>query len=86
MLATIDIRLRQAFPEHKHEPFGGQSVILVGDFGQLPPVCDLPMYAQSPHNNNSLSNDGRIAYSQFREVYKLEVVQRQSGDSDDQLL
>src|SRR6266498_710392 len=30
MLALIDKRLRQAFPEHKNEPFGGRSIIMFG--------------------------------------------------------
>jgi len=83
MLALIDLRLRQAFPEHQNHVFGGRSVILVGDFGQLPPVLDEPMYSQIPRHD-MLSNDGITAYRQFREVYKLDVIQRQSGDSDDQ--
>src|SRR5204862_123567 len=48
MLALIDLRLRQAFPEQQNQVFGGRSVILVGDFGQLPPVLDEPMYSQIP--------------------------------------
>ncbi len=45
MLALIDMRLRQTFPENKSESFGGQSIIMFSDFGQLPPVIDLFMYA-----------------------------------------
>src|SRR5204862_79856 len=45
MLAIIDIRLRQAFPEQRNQVFGGRSLILVGDFGQLPPVLDESMYS-----------------------------------------
>src|SRR6266498_3142008 len=82
MLALIDMRLRQAFPEHNNEPFGRRSIILFGDFGQLPPVLDLPMYAST--QRDTLSNDGFAAYKQFREVYKLDVIQRQSGDSEEQ--
>ena len=40
-IAMIDSRLRQAFPHKSTVTFGGCSAILVGDFGQLPPVMDL---------------------------------------------
>ena len=83
MLAIIDIRLRQAFPEQRNQVFGGRSLILVGDFGQLPPVLDEPMYSQIPRCD-PLSSDGIVAYSQFCEVYKLDIIQRQSGDSEEQ--
>ena len=82
MLGTIDKRLRQAFPEHNNETFGGRSVILFGDFGQLPPVLDVPMY--SSEKGGTLSNDGIAVYREFREVYKLEAIERQSGNSSEQ--
>ena len=47
MLTQIDARLRQAFPSNCTIPFGDCSIILVGDFRQLPPVKDIPMYAGS---------------------------------------
>ena len=40
----IDRRLRQAFPHKSQVLFGGCSVLLFGDFGQLPPVFGLPLY------------------------------------------
>jgi len=48
MLALVDMRLCQAFPEYQNQVFKDRSVILVGDFGQLPPVLNEPMYSQIP--------------------------------------
>ena len=83
MLGLIDMRLRQAFPEKNNEPFGGRSIIMFGDFGQLPPVLDFPMYTNNVSRDTS-SNNGIAAYKQFREVYKLDIVQRQSRESEEQ--
>ena len=52
MLALVDLRLRQAFPNCKNQVFGGRSIILVGDFGQLPPVAELPMYSRVSQQNS----------------------------------
>src|SRR2546423_15380388 len=78
MLALIDLRLRHAFPECGNQVFGGRSVILVGDFGQLPPVMGEPMYSRNL-KPDPLSNDGITAYSQFREVYKLDIIKLRPG-------
>lgn len=55
---------------------------MFGDFGQLPPVLDLPLYTSVLRD--PLSNNGHAAYTLFREVYRLDVVQRQSGNSEEQ--
>ena len=49
----IDRRLRQIFPHHSHQVLGGCSCLLFGDFGQLPPVLDLPLYTTVTHNQLS---------------------------------
>ena len=48
MFGQIDRRLRQVFPHHADDVLGGCSCLLFGDFGQLPPVMDLPLYISQP--------------------------------------
>jgi ATP-dependent DNA helicase PIF1 len=43
MFGQVDQRLRQAFPQCGDKVLGGRSCLLFGDFGQLPPVMDLPL-------------------------------------------
>jgi len=51
LLSHIDERLREAFPRQRNTPFGGCSIILVGDLSQLPPVKDIPIYAGTSHGS-----------------------------------
>ena len=76
MMAWVDKRLRQATGK-LDSPLGGVSVILIGDFGQLPPVCDRPLYAEP--TSNALSSHGHSVYQMFDTVVMLDQVLRQSG-------
>ncbi len=81
MLGLIDMRLRQAFSEYNNKPFGRRSIIMFRDFGQLSLVLDLPIYASS--HGGLLSNDRYAIYQQFWKAYRLDVIERQSGNSEE---
>ena len=57
MFRQVEQRLRQAFPQCSDWVLGGRSCLLFGDFGQLPPVMDLPLYTSV--SKSSLSALGR---------------------------
>ena len=80
-LGMIDARLRQAFPNASDQLFGGQSVILIGDFGQLPPVGDAPLWSE-PKTSKALDKCGQTAFSRFNTVFVLDRVVRQAGDAE----
>ena len=79
-LSWIDRRLKQGTGV-SDKPFGGISIILVGDPGQLPPVMDAHLY--NPKKNIE-SQAGHLLYTLFKNVIKLSVVKRQEGDDEDQ--
>ena len=83
-LGQVDRRLRQAFPHRGREVFGGCSCLLFGDFGQLPPVMDLPLYTTD--SRSELSDQGRAAYQQFNQAVVLDQVMRQAGQDHEQVL
>ena len=64
MLALIDMRLRQTFPEKANESFRGRSIIFFGNFGQLPPVLDLPMYT----NNVSQDTNSNKGIGMYKDI------------------
>ena len=80
----IDKRLRQVFPHHADQLFGGCSCLLFGDFGQLPPVMDLPLYTTV--SRTALSDLGSSAYQFFDRAVVLDQVMCQSGDDNDQVV
>ena len=84
ILGQADKRLRQVFPHHADALFGGCSCLLFGDFGQLPPVMDLPLYTTVPRS--ALSDLGSTAYQLFNCAVVLKQVMRQSGQDSSQVL
>ena len=75
-LAWVDKRLRQATGK-LHEPLGGISVIILGDFAQLPPVGDRPVYATP--SSSLLAQHGHSIYALFQTVVMLAENIRQAG-------
>ena len=69
LFIQIDSRLQEAFPEKMSVPFGGRSLILVRDLGQLPPVRDKPL------DVGNMS--GRVLWKDFRKVFTLDTIFRQ---------
>ncbi len=77
MLSSLDNRLR-AGNGKEDISFGGMPVILMGDFGQLPPVGDKPMYVTG--NWSVVSDHGHSLYLIFDSAIILEQVMRQASE------
>ena len=78
----IDRRCKQT-TGCNNKVFGGKSLILTGDPGQLPPVGDKPLYHAKP--SNAVGEQGFQAYHMFDKVVTLTVNQRVQGSDDEQV-
>ena len=78
----MDKRCKQA-TGYNDKVFGGESLILTGDPGQLPPVADKPLYHAKP--SNAVGEQGFQAYHMFNKVFKLTVNQRVQGMTPEQV-
>ena len=82
----IDQRLCQSFPHRVDEALGGCSCMLVGDFGQLPPVMDLPLYSAVPRS--AVTDLGCSTYQMLfaKAVVLTEVCGRWTGQRTGKIL
>ena len=76
-LFWVDRRLREA-TGHKDLMFGGLSVILTGDPGQLPPVLEKPMWAPLQPDCHANNRAGRNIYRRIRLAFILSFKFRQA--------
>ena len=54
----IEARLRELKPNSGDEPFGGVSVIMMGDFAQLPPVKDFALFQPNSKETSTYQTKG----------------------------
>ena len=76
----IDRRCKQG-KANNAKPFGGLSVILVGDIAQLPPIGDELLYNKKPEGDVVLQ--GFCSYSSFKTVVALQKNQRVQSPSQE---
>lgn len=90
-------QVHQALVEAKHPtdtatPFGGVNVIFFGDFYQLPPVGNLPLYTPSSRflsrmsETNTKQSLGRALWTKLNEVIFLSQQMRQDTSAFNQML
>ena len=77
-LSQINARLKQARPEGADLPFGGITILLAGDFRQLPPVGDFALFTKN--GGEKIHYQGRALYRMFdKGSYSLKSQMRQQG-------
>lgn len=80
MFGWIDRRCKQG-KANNAKPFGGISVILVGDIAQLPPIGDKLLLDKKPKGDVALQ--GFCCYSSFKTVVHLQQNQRVQSPSQE---
>ena len=86
-LFYMDQRLREGRTKFSHLPFGGVTVVLCGDLGQLPPVLSTHYWWDDPLRDTKKDpghqRDGLTLYRKFKTVFKLTEVRRIATDDAD---
>jgi ATP-dependent exoDNAse (exonuclease V) alpha subunit len=80
LLEIIDAQMRDLARPRMDQPFGGLSVILIGDFFQLSPVQDIPLYKPRTVGNYIA---GHNLYRGFEKAFQLTSQHRQKAESSE---
>jgi len=82
----MDHCLCQAHPQNADEIFGGIPTISFGDFGQLPPVGDSPMYSDKPSAyHTALYAENCHVFEYFKQSVTLNTIYCQTDQSAKQV-
>jgi ATP-dependent DNA helicase PIF1 len=85
-MGRMDCRLRQAFPHCADEVLGRLPAIFFGDFAQLPPVGDSPIYSSKPSRRRAaLAAEGHNVFLSFNKSITLSTIYRQAGEDAQQV-
>ncbi|XP_055845331.1 uncharacterized protein LOC129911529 [Episyrphus balteatus] len=78
LLSRVDTRLRQVMG--RNEPFGGISIILVGDLNQLPPVFDTFVFKAPQNNDLNVFAETNTLWVLFK-IFELTKIMRQQNET-----
>ncbi|KAJ7347558.1 hypothetical protein DFH08DRAFT_699376, partial [Mycena albidolilacea] len=86
-MGCCDRRLRQAFPSAADDILGGLPALVFGEFFQLPPIGDTPLYSDKPivGRRAGLSTEGCAVFESFTQSVTLQKVFCQEGDNPEQV-
>jgi ATP-dependent DNA helicase PIF1 len=87
-LGRSDRHLWQAFPQKADETLGGIPALFLGDFAQLPPIGDTPLFSNKDYagsDHASLLQQGKAVYSLLTKSVTLTQIFCQQGDDADQV-